>query len=465
MNKLSVHETVIAVFNTARLEACALGDHVVYPRYLVAGLLSLLADPQDSSNPEKARIIRDTQLFVGLSQKQAAEALQGLHLALRPMGPAHSTPELPRSRESQHLMARAVELARDAESEMVTSIHLAQAIGEHLPPDQKERWLPGLAPNTREAGAIAGQTPTGTEDESGSQTTEDVEDPSPILKRMGRDLTSLARAGLLAPVVGRQKEIKLIARHLLRTSKRNVLVVGDAGVGKTAVVEGLAYYFASGSAPESLASLRIVQVSLGDVLAGTRYRGDLEERLQALMEEAIHAPDLVLFLDEIHLAAGGGTGHDNPMDVANILKPALARAEFRCIGATTTHEYERFVKKDTAFTRRFQLVRIPEPSHDEAIAICEGWAQRIEKVQHVHFEPDAIRAAVELSSTYLGDRALPDKAIDLLENAATLQMFSTHASQSDVSGSSPGAIDRKQIEAALREQEGVMVEPYVPPAE
>jgi len=180
------------------------------------------------------------------------------------------------------------------------------------------------------------------------------------------------------------------------------------------------------------------------------------------LEETLRTPDLILFLDEVHLAAGGGTGHDNPMDVANILKPALARAEFRCIGATTTREYERYVKRDTAFTRRFQLLRVPEPSQEEAIEICTGWAERIEGVQHVHFEPDAIRAAVELSSIYLRDRALPDKAIDLLENAATLEKLATLSSPSDLSAGSAATIGRRQIEAALSEQEGVVIDAYGP---
>jgi len=459
MRQLSLHGSAIAAWGTAKLEACRLGDDLIYPRHLLVGLLALLCgSPAQAADPDMTTVVEQTRRLVGLSREQADEALQGLRLALRPMGSAHSPEVVHRSKESRRIFARAAQLALAAGSERVTSVHLAQAIGEHLPTDQGERWLPGLARDFHEAGAFAEQSLPAAQEESARGTPEAGASTTPTMDRLARDLTALARAGRLVPLVGRQKEIMSIARHLLRTSKRNVLVVGDAGVGKTAIIEGLAQYFASGSAPEPLASLRIVQISLGDVVAGTRYRGDLEERLQGLVDEAIRTPDLVLFLDEVHLAAGGGTGSDNPMDVANILKPALARAEFRCIGATTTSEYERFVKPDSAFTRRFQLVRVPEPSQEEAIQICTGWARRIEDIQHVRFELEAIRASVELSTAYLRDKALPDKAIDLLENAATLEKISTLSPQPDLPSESPGTIGRQQIEAALKEQYGVILD-------
>jgi ATP-dependent Clp protease ATP-binding subunit ClpA len=463
VGELSLHKSVVEAWDAANLEACRFGDSFVHPRYLLAGLLALLCDTSERANePDMMAVVQQTRRLVGLSQEQAAEALRGLRLALRPMGPENSLSELPRSKESHRVFARAAQLALAAGSERATSVHLAQALGEHLPTDQGERWLPGLARDFHAARAFADQSPRAAQEVSAPQTPEGDGATTPTLTRLGRDLTALARSGRLVPLVGRQKEVRSIARHLLRTSKRNVLVIGDAGVGKTAIIEGLAQYFASGSAPEPLASLRIIQVSLGDVVAGTRYRGDLEERLQALVDEAIRTPSLVLFLDEVHLAVGGGTGSDNPMDVANILKPALARAEFRCIGATTTSEYERFVKPDTAFTRRFQLVRVPEPSQEEAIEICTGWARRIESMQNVRFEPDAIRACVELSILHLRDRALPDKAIDLLENAVTMEKLSSLSPPPAPLSQSPATVGRPQIEAALKEQYGVVLDASKP---
>jgi ATP-dependent Clp protease ATP-binding subunit ClpA len=244
---------------------------------------------------------------------------------------------------------------------------------------------------------------------------------------------------------------------LQRTTKRNVLLIGEAGVGKTAVVEGLAARFAHPDAPEFLRQLRIIQINLADILAGTTYRGDLEKRLQKVVTEACNDPNVVLFLDEIHLAVGAGAGDRSGMDVANILKPALGREEFRCIGATTTEEYERFIKKDSAFMRRFQLVRIHEPSQENATLIAEAWAKRIEDRQGVKFEPSVPQEAVRLSTRWIRNRQLPDKAIDLLENAATFVKVASLSFRNSLPSKQIPTVGREELVAVLEEQWGIHV--------
>ncbi|MDP2955081.1 MAG: AAA family ATPase [Longimicrobiales bacterium] len=278
---------------------------------------------------------------------------------------------------------------------------------------------------------------------------------TPSLDLLGRDLTQAAREHRLGPVLGRRDEILALARHLNRTAKRNVLIVGDAGVGKTAVVEGFAGWIVSGaSAP--MDRLRVVQLSVGDIVAGARHRGDLEERVQGILKDATSDPDVVLFLDEVHLALMSGEG---AADLASLLKPALAREDFRCIGATTTAEYDRFLKSDPAFVRRFQLLRVDEPDRATALEICRGWARRIEERQDVVVSEEAVEAAVRLSQELIRGRALPDKAIDLLENAATRATLSTLSPRLAAPTKERPVLGSREIELALESQYGLAVRP------
>lgn len=281
--------------------------------------------------------------------------------------------------------------------------------------------------------------------------------PTPFLDLFGRDLTRLAREGRLAPLVGRSQEVKTLARYLQRTTKRNAVVIGEAGVGKTAVVEGLAQRLAAPEAPDYLQRLRIVQIAVGDLIAGAANRGDMEERMQRLLEEATADPDLILFFDEIHLVMKAGAGSGAPLDVANLLKPALARDDFRCIGATTTEEFERHIKPDAAFLRRFQVLRLSEPSEAEALEVCRTWARRIEEMQDVVLEVEAVEAAVSLSARLIRGRSLPDKAIDLLENAAAVVKVSSLSFRALAPTKEKPRVQRAHVEAALEEQYGISV--------
>jgi len=245
------------------------------------------------------------------------------------------------------------------------------------------------------------------------------EDKYQALKKYGRDLTELARAGKLDPVIGRDDEIRRVMQVLTRRTKNNPVLIGEPGVGKTAVAEGIAQRIAAGDVPETLKDRRIVALDLGALIAGTKYRGEFEDRLKALLKEVIASEgQVLLFIDEIHTLVGAGAA-EGAMDAANLLKPALARGELHCIGATTLAEYRKHIEKDAALERRFQPVFVGEPSVEETIAILRGLKERYEVHHGVRITDAAIVAAATLSARYITDRFLPDKAIDLVDEAAS----------------------------------------------
>ncbi|MGI5325345.1 ATP-dependent Clp protease ATP-binding subunit [Actinomadura nitritigenes] len=240
---------------------------------------------------------------------------------------------------------------------------------------------------------------------------------TPTLDEFGRDLTALAREGRIDPVIGRDEEIEETVEVLSRRTKNNPVLIGDPGVGKTAIAEGLAQRIVDDDIPETLRNKRIVQLDLSGVVAGTRYRGDFEERLKKVVDEIReHADELVVFIDEIHTLVGAG-GAEGAMTAGNMLKPALARGELHVVGATTVDEYRRNIEKDAALERRFQPIMVPEPSTDDSIEILRGLRDRYEAHHQVRYTDESLVAAVDLSSRYLTDRFLPDKAIDLIDQA------------------------------------------------
>lgn len=249
--------------------------------------------------------------------------------------------------------------------------------------------------------------------------------PTPLLDKYGRDLTAQAEAGKIGPALARDREIRAMARTLARSKKNNPLLLGDAGVGKTAVVEGLAYSIYDKTATPSLLDKRIVQIEIGTLVAGTSLRGQFEERLIGIVEEVKRAGNIILFIDEIHTIVGAGDTIDSNLDAANILKPALARGELVCIGATTHEEYRQAIAQDPALERRFRTVDIDEPSEEDALAILSGQRRRLEEHHGVTIRPETVEAAVRLSVRYLPDRRLPDKAIDLLDEACTRVIIRT----------------------------------------
>ncbi|WP_078843500.1 ATP-dependent Clp protease ATP-binding subunit [Streptomyces albus] len=280
---------------------------------------------------------------------------------------------------------------------------------------------------------------------------------TPNLDKYGRDLTEQAREGRIDPVIGREEQIEQTIEVLARRGKNNPVLVGEAGVGKTAVVEGLAQRIADGDVPDVLLGRCVMQLDLAGVVAGTRYRGDFEERLTGIIEEIrAHSDELIIFIDELHTVVGAGGGSESgPMDASNMLKPPLARGELHVIGATTLEEYRRHIEKDAALARRFQPIMVPEPDTADAVEILRGLRDRYEAHHQVRYSDEALVAAVELSDRYLTDRFLPDKAIDLMDQAGARVRL-----RSSTRGTDVRALEREAEQLALDKAQAVAAEEY-----
>ena len=258
----------------------------------------------------------------------------------------------------------------------------------------------------------------GSNENGGHQGGASVSANTPTLDSLARDLTSIAREGSLDPVIGRSKEIQRVIEVLSRRTKNNPVLIGEPGVGKTAIAEGLAQQIVNNEVPEILRDKRVMTLDMGTVVAGTKYRGEFEDRLKKVMDEIRQAGNIILFIDELHTLIGAG-GAEGAIDASNILKPSLARGELQCIGATTLDEYRKYIEKDAALERRFQPIRVDEPTAEESIQILEGLRDRYEAHHRVSITDEAIQAAVKLSDRYISDRFLPDKAIDLIDEAGS----------------------------------------------
>jgi ATP-dependent Clp protease ATP-binding subunit ClpC len=258
----------------------------------------------------------------------------------------------------------------------------------------------------------------GSNESSSSAGGSSVNANTPTLDSLARDLTAVARDGSLDPVIGRSKEIERVIEVLSRRTKNNPVLIGEPGVGKTAIAEGLAQQIINNEVPETLRDKRVMTLDMGTVVAGTKYRGEFEDRLKKVMDEIRQAGNIILFIDELHTLIGAG-GAEGAIDASNILKPALARGELQCIGATTLDEYRKYIEKDAALERRFQPIRVNEPTNDESMQILKGLRDRYEAHHRVTITDDSIDAAVKLSDRYIPDRFLPDKAIDLIDEAAS----------------------------------------------
>lgn len=276
---------------------------------------------------------------------------------------------------------------------------------------------------------------------------------TPTLNQYGRDLTEMAREGKLDPVIGREDETERVIEILSRRTKNNPVLIGEPGVGKTAVVEGLAQKIAEGRIPEILKNKRVVTLDLSSMVAGSKYRGEFEERLKNVMEEIRKSANIILFIDEMHTIIGAGAA-EGAIDASNILKPALARGEIQCVGATTIEEYRKYVEKDPALERRFQPVTVGEPDKDAAIMILKGLRDKYEAHHRVKITDEAISAAVNMSDRYITDRYLPDKAIDLIDEAAARVRLKVFTPPEDMKKLEDRLAEiEKEKEEAIRSQE------------
>jgi ATP-dependent Clp protease ATP-binding subunit ClpB len=316
------------------------------------------------------------------------------------------------SSNSNKVLRKAQELASAAKDEFVSIEQLLLAILSL--DDSASRLLKRSGVNEKDLKSAIGQLRKGSSVNSAT-----AEETYNALNKFAINLNSLARAGKLDPVIGRDSEIRRVLQILSRRTKNNPLLIGEPGVGKTAIAEGLAQRIINGDVPENLKSKQLFSLDMGALIAGAKYKGEFEERLKSVIKEVVGAEgDILLFIDEIHTLVGAGGG-EGAMDAANILKPALARGELRAIGATTLKEYQKYFEKDKALERRFQPVMVNEPDVLDAISILRGLKERYEVYHHVRIRDDAIIAAVELSQRYISERFLPDKAIDLIDEAAS----------------------------------------------
>ena len=379
-------------------------------------LLSILAIPGCQACQRLVRL--------GLSLDELSESMRGMITGGEPV---MMRGQLPLSARTKKVLDIAqLEAGKDA---VVGTSHLVTAImreGENAAAQllfnaglTVEKFIAaGSQGSDKNADADEGDEPVEGEEGAGKKGENGKEQKTPTVNSYGRDLTELAKMGRLDPVIGRARELQRVIQILARRTKNNAVLIGEAGVGKTAVVEGLAQAINMGNVPERMQKKRVVAIDMARVVAGTQYRGQFEERLKRIVDETRRAGNIILFLDEIHTLVGAG-GAEGAMDAANILKPALARGELQCIGATTIKEYHKSIEKDAALERRFQSVQVDEPSVADAIAILKGLAPKYEEHHSVKFSDESLRAAVELTARYMPARQLPDKAIDAMDETGS----------------------------------------------
>ncbi len=404
----------------AQEEATKFGEGYVSTEHLLLGLVR-------ETDSVAARVL--DRLGVALSRIRAEVEKQ------LPRGDARQSQDMTLTPRAKRVIDLAYDEARNLNNNYIGTEHLLLGLireGDGLAGRVLAKMGIELEKARREVLALQEHDPSsrGASPKSSSNGGSQVK--TQTLDEFGRDLTDLAREGKLDPVVGRQQEIERVMQILTRRTKNNPCLVGEPGVGKTAIAEGLALRIVSGDIPDLLKDKRLVALDLAGLVAGTKYRGEFEERMKKVMEEVRKAEgQIILFVDELHTLVGAGAA-EGAIDASNIMKPALARGELQCIGATTQDEFRKYIERDAALERRFQSVKVREPNEEEAIDILKGLRERYEAHHDVEITDEAITAAVQLSQRYISDRTLPDKAIDLIDEAASKVRLSQSLPPSDV---------------------------------
>ena len=420
--------------SAALQSAAAKGNPSVEPAHLLVALLEQedgIADP----------LLRSAGVDPGALLQQAHSLVENLPAA---SGGGLANPNL--SRDGLTVINTAQELASSMGDEYTSTEHLMVGLATGRHPVAAAMQSLGATPENLKAAFTAVRG-------SGRITSENPEDTYQALEKYSTDLTARAREGKIDPVIGRDAEIRRVVQVLSRRTKNNPVLIGEPGVGKTAIVEGLARRIVSGDVPESLRGKKLIALDLGSMIAGAKYRGEFEERLKSVLQEIKDANgEIVTFIDEIHTIVGAGATGDSGMDAGNLIKPMLARGELRLVGATTLDEYRKYIEKDAALERRFQQVYVGEPTVEDTIGILRGLKERYEVHHGVRIKDSALVAAATLSDRYITNRFLPDKAIDLMDEAASRMRMEIDSSPEEID-TAQRIVRRLEVEELALEKE------------